>query len=395
MRDQLLHLPLPDTFDLTTSATPQQVRTLFRRTVPIGIAHGTVAVLDRQGQPHEVTTFRRDVKTDGRHAVVEFGVSLEEDLARRDFTINAIAWQPLTAEWRDPFSGAADLDAKVIRAVGEPHLRFREDYLRILRALRFAARFGFTIEERTWAAAQGEAEGLKHLSAERVRDEWFKGLRTAREPAEFIALWEDVGAREIWLPEVRGERSAVSGLDTAPFRAPRTAHRSPDRALDPVLLTGYLSSDPEATLRRLKCSNAEIERARRIGAHRGAYPDPADAVAVRAWMATVGPAVDDLVAIATAEGKDGELGKAVKEVRAAGAPLAVGDLAITGNDLIELGVPQGPDIGRILNALLAHVLEHPEDNEPARLRERVQELRASAHRSPRTAHRGGEGEEGN
>src|SRR5512140_3523655 len=123
----------PGDADIATSATPDQVRGLFRRTVPVGVEHGTVAVLDRHGVSHEVTTFRRDVKTDGRHAEVEFGVSLQEDLARRDVTINAIAVHPETGELVDPFNGRADLDAGLIRAVGDAAARFREDRLRVLR----------------------------------------------------------------------------------------------------------------------------------------------------------------------------------------------------------------------------------------------------------------------
>jgi tRNA nucleotidyltransferase (CCA-adding enzyme) len=151
----------PADVDFATSATPEQVRALFRRTVGVGIQHGTVGVLDRRRVLHEVTTFRRDVATDGRHAVVAFGVSLEDDLARRDFTINAIAYHPLRHEWRDPFAGAADLDARVIRAVGDPDQRFREDYLRILRALRFAARFEFEIDPATWAAGRAPRAGAR------------------------------------------------------------------------------------------------------------------------------------------------------------------------------------------------------------------------------------------
>ncbi|HZI22022.1 MAG TPA: CCA tRNA nucleotidyltransferase, partial [Gemmatimonadales bacterium] len=174
IRDNLLGVENHD-FDLTTAAPPDQVRRLFRRTVPVGIEHGTVAVLDRQNRTHEVTTFRRDIRTDGRHAVVEFGVSLTDDLARRDFTVNAIAYHPLRHEWRDPFKGAADLAHKLIRSVGDPNWRFQEDYLRILRALRFSARFEFRIHARTLEAAKANAQGLAQLSAERVRDEWFKG----------------------------------------------------------------------------------------------------------------------------------------------------------------------------------------------------------------------------
>ena len=145
LRDHLLGDPHSD-IDFATSARPEDVRRLFRRTAAVGIKYGTVGVLDRNRVLHEVTTFRRDVTTDGRHAVVEYGVSLEEDLARRDFTINAIAYHPLRGEWRDPFGGADDLDRRVVRAVGDPAERFREDYLRILRAVRFAARFGFAVD---------------------------------------------------------------------------------------------------------------------------------------------------------------------------------------------------------------------------------------------------------
>src|SRR5438067_11469209 len=129
IRDNLLGLESHD-FDLTTAATPEEVRKLFKRTVPVGVEHGTIAVLDRHNRPHEVTTFRRDLKTDGRHAVVEFGVSLMDDLARRDFTINAIAYHPGRHEWRDPFKGVEDLERRLIRSVGDPNWRFQEDYLR-------------------------------------------------------------------------------------------------------------------------------------------------------------------------------------------------------------------------------------------------------------------------
>ena len=149
--------------DIATAARPEQVQALFRRTVPVGIEHGTVAVLDGENRAHEVTTFRKDVTTDGRHAQVAFGVSLEEDLARRDFTINAIAVHPATGEIRDPFGGWADLEAGLVRAVGEAGTRFREDYLRVLRALRFAATLGMRIEPATWAAARAAAKDLAHL----------------------------------------------------------------------------------------------------------------------------------------------------------------------------------------------------------------------------------------
>ncbi len=331
---------------------------MFRRTIPIGVEHGTVAVLGRDRQPHEVTTFRKDVSTDGRHAVVAFGVSLDEDLARRDFTINAIGYHPLRHEWRDPYDGKGDLERKLVRAVGDPNQRFREDHLRILRALRFAARFGFEIAEPTWSAAKAQVDGLRQLSAERVREEWFRGLETAARRSELVELWSDVGALAVWLPELEeeGRRGSITVIDA--FQPP-----------DPVLITAYLSAEPAGTLERLKCSNAEIERAGRIDEHRGRLPNPEEPVSIRRWVAALGPAVDDLVAIARAEGQGARLAEAVRAVRASGVPLSVGDLAIGGHHLLEAGVPEGPRVGEILRALLERVLEDPDLNTRDRLLE--------------------------
>jgi len=362
VRDNLLKVDNKD-FDLATSATPGDVQRLFPRTIPIGVEHGTVGVLDSRRRPHEVTTFRRDVKTDGRHAVVEFGVSLEEDLARRDFTINAIAHHPLRHEWRDPFDGRLDLDRRVVRAVGDPERRFREDYLRILRAIRFATRFGFEIEPATWAAARTQAEGLKNLSAERVREEWFRALLLARQADEVVERWAEVGALKMWLPEI-GERGkgngewVLQGLDRFPVR-------------DPVLITAYLSSDPAATFTRLRCSNADIERGRLIHHHRSRWPDSGDEREMRRWLATVGRAADDLVGIAQVDDPDrgAALAMAVGRVRASGAPLSLGDLAVTGRDLQGIGIPAGPGMGTLLRRLLDEVLDDPSRNSKARLLE--------------------------
>lgn len=346
LRDALLQHPHSD-YDIATSATPEQVQKLFRRTVEVGIKYGTVGVLDGSRVLHEVTTFRRDVATDGRHAVVEYGASLEEDLARRDFTINAMAYHPLRREWRDPFDGAGDLARQVVRAVGDPAQRFREDYLRILRAIRFAARFGFTIDPPTWEAARAAAPGLAQLSAERVRDEWFKSLRTAQSVTQLVMLWVHVGAAHAWIPELEG----VGAFDNA-FADPPAGSR------DPVLLTALLSRRPVTTLRRLKASNAEIARAAAL--ERGPdEPRSLDELAVRRWLAEVGAAADDLVGLwALRHGGVAPWAGTAAEIRRRGDPLTRSDLAITGADLQELGTT-GPRIGEILAALLDRVLEDP------------------------------------
>ncbi len=354
IRDNLLGLENHD-FDLTTSAPPAEVQKIFRRTVPVGIEHGTVAVLDATNQPHEVTTFRKDIQTDGRHAVVEFGVSLMDDLARRDFTINAIAYHPIRHEWRDPFQGEQDLAKKLIRSVGDPNWRFQEDYLRILRALRFSARFEFRIQAGTLEAAKANAQGLAQLSAERVRDEWFKGIQTAKKLSKLVTLWRDVGATRIWLPEMGAGSGELGAVDTLPR--------------DPVLITAYLAKDPASLLTRLKCSNKDIERGRAIGLWRDKYPDAKDATGIRRWLAAVGEHADDLLALLPAPRS--ALPHAVEKIRAAHPPLALKDLAVKGDDLIAAGVRPGPDVGETLGRLLEEVLDDPSRNTREYLLSRV------------------------
>jgi len=354
IRDNLLGVPNHD-FDLTTAAPPAEVQKAFKRTVPVGIEHGTVAVLDADNHPHEVTTFRKDIQTDGRHAVVEFGVSIMDDLARRDFTINAIAYHPIRHEWRDPFQGEQDLAKKLIRSVGDPNWRFQEDYLRILRALRFSARFEFRIHPRTLEAAQANIQGLAQLSAERVRDEWFKGIQTAKKVSRFVALWVDTGAKRIWLPELGAGSTERGAIDTLPR--------------DPVLISAFLAKDPASLLTRLKCSNKDIERGRAIGLWRDKYPDAKDLVATRRWLAQVGEYADDLLVLLPAPRS--VLRATVERIRTAGEPLTLKDLAVKGDDLIAAGVRPGPDVGDALARLLDEVLEDPARNTREYLLSRV------------------------
>src|SRR5437764_2496829 len=363
IRDNLLELENHD-FDLTTAAPPEDVRRLFKRTVPVGIEHVTGAVRARDHRAHEVPTFRRHIRTDGRHAVVEVGVSPTDDLARRDFTINAIAYHPIRHEWRDPFKGAEDLRKKVIRSVGDANWRFQEDYLRILRALRFSARFDFRIHAGTLEAAKANAQGLAQLSAERVREEWFKGIRTAGRVSKLLALWIDVGATRIWLPEIPGSGKRERGnVDKLPR--------------EPVLVTAYLASDPASVLTRLKSSNKDIERGRVIGQWRDKYPDPTHLPDVRKRLSLVGEYADALLVLLP--GLDvsrfpfpvSRLPKVVASIRAAKDPLTLKDLAISGDDLIAAGVRPGPEVGETLARLLGDVLDDPTRNTREQLLARV------------------------
>src|SRR5438034_1333477 len=247
------------------------------------------------------------------------------------------------------------------RTVGDPNWRFQEDYLRILRALRFSARFEFRIHGHTLDAAKANVQGLAQLSAERVREEWFKGIATAKRVSKLLALWLDVGAARIWLPEIREKgdgRREKGALDKL--------------SRDPVLITAYLATDPASLLTRLKCSNKEIERGRAIGAWRDKYPDPKSLPEVRRWLSQVGEHVDDLLALPPVRNAPFSLlPKVVSSILAAKDPLTLQDLAVDGNDLIAAGVRAGPDVGDVLQRLLAEVLEDPKRNTKGYLLSRV------------------------
>jgi tRNA nucleotidyltransferase (CCA-adding enzyme) len=302
-------------------------------------------VLDQHRVLHEVTTFRKDVSTDGRHAVVAYGVSIEEDLARRDFTINALAYHPVRHEWRDPFGGAADLlEQGMVRAVGDPAVRFAEDHLRILRMVRFAASLGFEIDRATWTAAVAAAPLVRDLSAERVRDEWFKGLTTAGSLERLVDLWRRVGASAVWIPEL---------AEGFPLGAPAPTRR------DPVVLTAALCRDPAVVLKRLRASNAEIARGQALAA---GPPEPAsnDPTAVRRWLSAVGDAAEDFATLAEyRRGEPPAWAGVVAGIRERREATSRAELAVTGDDLLAAGFAAGPELGKGLGRLLEAVLENP------------------------------------
>ena len=398
VRDALLGHPHLD-WDLATAARPAQVQALFRRTIPVGIEFGTVGVLDRAGTLHEVTTFRRDVKTDGRHAVVEFGASLDDDLARRDFTMNAIAWSPSRSEMRDPFHGRDDLAARLVRAVGNPDARMEEDRLRALRAIRFASRFDFAIEPKTWAAIVASAPHLGRLSPERVKQEIDKTVEQVQRPSRAFALWRDSGAFATLIPALAGVTDAdLAALDVAP--RPRGGPRAGDRRLTrlALLFLPLRPADATRTLTALRFSKLEtawiaalVERWALLG---GVMADsllagnPTDAM-IRRWVATAGRTrIRALLRVAaarwTAARDEGGLAPdpaAVKRLaRRAIAiafrdPVEISDLAVDGDDLRRAGFVPGPLLGKILSALLDWVLDDPARNVPDRLIARAKELR--------------------
>lgn len=377
VRDALLGQPSVD-WDFATAARPRDVRRVFRRTVPVGIDHGTMGVLDDDDTLHEVTTFRKDVETDGRHAVVTFADSIEDDLARRDFTINAVAWHPLRDELFDPFGGEADLRSRRLRTVGAPEERFAEDYLRVLRALRFAGRFDLAVEPSTWEALRSAMDGLGGLSAERIREEWVK-VMAAADPGVSLDLYRRSGALGRVAP-------ALGDADDDAWSAALTRVRALPSAM-PILRTvalfeGALAAGTDGGRRAraegvgrwmqgLRFSNAEVDRAVHLLATPASPPraDASDADQ-RRWLAKVGSEfaedrfalIEVGVVTGQAEADTAERLERLRTELAACPALTVGDLAISGRDLIALGMKPGPHFGDLLVELLDRVLEDPDAN---------------------------------
>ncbi len=404
VRDALLGRPSLD-WDLATSATPPVVQRLFRRTVPKGVEFGTVGVFDRAGVLHEVTTFRRDVHTDGRHAVVEFGASLVDDLARRDLTINAIAYRPATGEVADPFGGEADVARGVVRAVGDAPARMREDRLRALRAIRFAARFEFVIEPATWAAIVESAPHLGRLSPERVREELDKTMRQVRCPSVALERWRASGALAVLVPALAAQPLvAFAALDHLP--RPDVAgrpQRLPNRLAAPWV--GVERAVVERSLRALRASNHEVRWTADLSERAGALlrpvrevlgsPTDVDDAVLRRWAAACGrvlaPPTFRLLAarFAAERAETASAGEAPAAARVRAIyrrlvrvayrdPIALADLAVGGDDLTEAGVSAGPLVGSILRRLLDDVVADPARNTRAWLLERAAELARDA-----------------
>ena len=400
IRDALLGHPHLD-WDFATAARPEEVRRLFKRTVPVGIDFGTIGVLDGDNVMHEVTTFRRDVQTDGRHAVVEFGVSLDDDLARRDFTINAIAFSPGTGEIRDPYDGRADIDRKIIRAVGDPRDRMREDRLRALRAIRFGARFGFEIDPATWDAIVESAPQMSRLSAERVKQEIEKTMDQVRLPSHAFAKWRDSGAFATLIPTLAGVTDRqLKPLDhlRRPLLAGRPARKSTRIA---ALFATAPPDTVRQTLRDLRFSNSEtewiailVDRWHQLGpsmtrellrAEEAYAADPwgertPPSWVLRTWAASVGRTrLAPLLRLADAfwwAARDAGDPAPYRQTVAATYKRAINsaykdaieiaDLAIDGSDLEKLGI-RGPAVGVTLRKLLEAVIHDPSTNTRAEL----------------------------
>jgi tRNA nucleotidyltransferase (CCA-adding enzyme) len=392
-------------WDIATSARPEQVMKLFRRVIPTGLQHGTVTVLLGDGQ-YEVTTLRGETSyTDGRRPdSVYFVDDITDDLARRDFTINAIAYDVIEDRLIDPFSGLKDLERGVLRAVREPSERFLEDGLRVLRAARFVATLEVELEEKTAAAIRPSLSSYRKVSAERIRDEWQKTMK-ARRPSRAFEVMREHGILEISAPELLESVNcaqnrhhafdvwthAMHCLDACPAlpvirvagllhdvgkpRSRAFSEKTNDYTFYEHDRIGAEMADP--LLARLRFSNEERARVvALIRHHILCYDDTWSDAAVRRWIKRVGlELVQDLYALGHADvlakGKDASddlarlaaLEEHAKRILSAGAALSTRDLAIDGNVLMtELGVPPGRALGDLLKQLLEDVLEDPARN---------------------------------
>jgi tRNA nucleotidyltransferase (CCA-adding enzyme) len=409
VRDLLVGRPVSD-WDIATDARPPELLRIFPRAIPTGIEHGTVTVV-AGGHPYEITTLRGDgTYSDGRRPDwVEFVDDITRDLARRDFTINAIAVDPIDGKIIDPFGGAPDLERRLLRAVGDPVARFNEDGLRVLRAARFVATLELTLDPETEAAIAPTLDTFRRVAAERVRDEWIKTMR-ARRPSVAFDVMRRTGILGVTCPELL-EGVGLSQNRWHAYDVWRHGVECMDAcAGDPVLRIAALLHDvgkprvrawsdqasdytfydhdrvgaeiAEPIAARLRFSNDE--RARIVALvrhHLFHYSSEWTDGAVRRWMRRVGPErLEDLYALnaadALAKGRPCEedldalarLKAHVAKVVAEGAALSTRDLKINGRDLMrELSLRPGPVIGQILDALLEAVISDPGVNEPGAL----------------------------
>jgi len=408
VRDCLLG-KLPKDYDVATTATPDEVAKIFDKVVFTGEKFGTVTVII-ENQKVEVTTLRCDSDySDGRRPDrVFFTTDLKEDVSRRDFTINSLAMNT-SGEIYDFFGGMEDLKNKIIKAVGNPSDRFKEDGLRILRAIRFACCLGFSIEENTFKAMQNNAYLIKKISAERIRDELCRILLSDK-PSYGIELMRKTGLLEIILPELYQcvdfdqrnpnhdkdvYRHTLVVLDKTPARLNvRLAALLHDIG-KPVTFTideegkGHFYSHhiegveiTEKILRRLKFDNKTIDTVKILVREHMSRFEFLRTKTIKKFITRVGVEnLKDLFDLQIADIKGSapphdftrinKLREEVEEVLNNKEPLTVKDLDINGYDLIELGVEPGPRMGKILNYLLEKVLENPELNQKDKLKDLV------------------------
>jgi tRNA nucleotidyltransferase (CCA-adding enzyme) len=416
VRDTLRGKKVND-WDVATSALPEKVQQTFRKVIPTGIEHGTVTVLWKGGA-YEVTTLRGEgAYSDGRRPdEVVFVEDIDRDLARRDFTVNAIAYDPVDGHLADPFNGLDDMRRNVLRAVGDPNERFREDGLRILRGARFVATLDFELEEATEAAFRGALDTFRRVSPERVREEWLKTMK-ARAPSRAFEVMRRTGILEVTYPELLEQVGCEQNQWHAYDVWGHTMRVLDESEPDPVERIAALLHDvakprtraksdktgdwtfyhhekvgadmAERWLRDYRFSNQERDLVvSLIRHHLICYSSEWTDSAVRRFIKRVGvDRVDPLLRLGRADalGKgrhvDEELA-ALEELHTRidrsiqeGNALSTRDLAVNGQDVIQhLEGGAGPRVGEILRTLLDRVIEDPSLNTRDKLMPLVEEL---------------------
>lgn len=400
VRDSILGR-VPNDWDITTNAKPLDVKSIFRRTVDTGLKHGTVTVLIGR-EPYEVTTYRIDGEyEDSRHPKeVSFTSDLKEDLLRRDFTINAMAYND-TDGLVDIFGGMKDIEAKVIRCVGEPRERFSEDALRLLRAIRFAAQLGYNIEEKTYEAIKELSPTLKNISAERIQAELNKIL-ISDNPSLLKTAYE-TGLTAQFIPELDlcfntvqnnphhcynvGEHIIKAIESIEPDKTLRLTMLLHDIAKPQCKKTGedgidhfhghQIKSSEMAVdiLRRLKYDNDTIDKTKRFVKYHDERLEAGTKIMRRAMNRIGADAFPDIFKVWVAdvsaqsdyqrEEKFARIERNksdYEEIIANNECVTLKDLAVTGRDLINAGMQAGPALGDVLDKMLKDVIEEPEHN---------------------------------
>ncbi len=362
VRDILLKIN-PKDWDITTSATPQQVMSLFPKNYPTGLQHGTVTVSMGDGPENqfEVTTFRVEGKyTDGRRPEEVFFVTdVAEDLARRDLTINAMAYDPISHIMVDPFNGQNDLNNKIIKAVGNANDRFKEDGLRIMRVARFASRFGYSVHEETLNGMKSNLDTLKKVSVERIQDELSKTLMTSN-PKLGLKLLKESGVLEIICPYL--------------FNLNNQSYLKYNGELETRIATLYSNytdiAEVKYELTELKFSNQEIKKTLFMLDLLRRYADFSkidNVLSYKEFMSHIknnspynwNDMLDQFIIFSSNIdlGAQRILDKYKNEI-----VFSRKELQINGNDLIEIGIKSGPEIKRILDKCYLEILFYPENN---------------------------------
>lgn len=426
VRDSLLGKEISD-YDVTTNATPSQVMQIFNKVIPTGIDHGTVTVLFL-GQQVEVTTFRTEADyTDGRHPdAVNFTSKIDDDLSRRDFTINAMAASLETGEIIDLFSGKEDLQKKIIRTVGNPLERFTEDGLRPIRAIRFSTQLDFSIEEATFSAISQTMENIQKISIERFRDE-FNKILSSHKPSKGLWLLQKTGILAYFIPELEQAKGVeqrdfrqyhtfdvfehcIYACDGTPrdnliLRLAALFHDIGKTQAKKVLITEgrelftfynhekYSTTITKEILTRLKYPKIIIQKVcHLIENHMFHYDDTWTDAAIRRFIVKIGKEnINDILLLREADvfGKNNssetlqcphwqkkqqDFKNRIENELLKDTALSLKDMQINGNELIKLGIPAGKDLGIVLNNLFEEITNDPSKNEPDYLAKRALEL---------------------